>query len=337
MAKLLIATLGIVPAVITEAIDLLDKQGSRPDGVVLFVTQDPDVRDSLDLLLRHLPAHDHITRIEPVHIGAYGDIADSGAAVEFMQEACRVLKTYRDNGDRLFVCIAGGRKAMSALLALAVQFYGAERLFHIWVPPWIEEEGEITKMPSLPPEDDEEVTKKLHPALYREPKDHPRIVDLPFIGLFPLLGDILSALRGQVVPEKALKQMLVANGLLNPNGTPTPLGQSVAAILESVEDLPPARQEECKIHIGKHHYRDKLESFAQELAGRFPYVTEIQSDEWRQGSEQVKAEPPNVLIVGTHLKGVDDILFRFRLTTTATTEGQLEAARKDIERNILRR
>lgn len=330
--KLLIATLGTSPAVITEAIDLLDEQGLRPEGVILFYTDDPDVRKSLGLLYQHLPPHCGITDIRSVPISAFGDIDSSQAAVEFMQEACRTLKTYRDKGDRLFVSIAGGRKAMSSLLALAVQFYGAERLFHIWVPLWLEEEGEIAKLHNL---QSEQLNKSLHPPLKGVPdSDRPRIIDLPFIGLFPLLGDILSALKGQTTPARDLKQMLVASGLLRTQGEPTPLGQSVAEILEEVEGLPPARQSECKIRIGQHHYRDKLKSFAQELSSRFSFITEIQSDIWRQGTEGVKAETPNVLVVGTRLPGTD-ILFRFRLTTTASTEGQLEAARRAVEKHIV--
>ncbi|MGB9872938.1 MAG: CRISPR-associated protein Csx14 [Anaerolineae bacterium] len=331
--KLLIATLGTVPAVITEAIDLLDEQGVRPDGVILFLTRDGEVQESLKLLSQHLPAHDNITWIDPVYVAAYTDITDSESAVEFMREACRILKTYRDNGDRLFVSIAGGRKAMSSLLALAVQFYGAERLFHIWAPPWIEEEGEIAALRWIP---QEQLTEKLHPRLVNMPdSDRPRLVDLPFIGLFPLLGDILGALKGQTIPARDLRQTLVATGLLTSQGEPTPLGQKVAAILEGVEGLPPARQEECKIHIGQHHHRDKLQRFAQELSGRFPFITEIRSEEWRQGTEQVRLQLPNVLVVGHHLG--TDILFRLHLTTTASTPGQLEAARRDVEKYIAQR
>lgn len=93
-----------------------------------------------------------------------------------------------------------------------------------------------------------------------------------------------------------------------------------------MEGLPPARQEDCKIHIGKHHYQNKLERFARELCGRFPFINGVHSDEWQQGEERVKAELPNVLIVGSRLK--TDILFRLRLVTTAASPGQLEAAKR---------
>ncbi len=332
--KLLIATLGTTPAVITEAVDLLAEQGVRPDGIQLLVTQDRDVQESYELLAQHLPAHDGITWVEPVPIAAYGDVDSSEAAVEFMRVATGLLKTFRDAGYRLFVNIAGGRKAMSALLALAVQFYGAERLFHVWVPPWLEEEGDISKLRQWK-EFPEELDRHLHPSLEVEESDRPRIVDLPFIGLFPLLGDILMALKGGETPPKEIKGILVGNGLLTSQGEPTDLGKSVATILEGVEGLPPARQGKCHIHIAKHHYQDRLERFAKALCGRFPFITEIRSGEWRSGEGKVKSESPNIIRVFEPLG--TDFPLQFILTTTATTPGQLEAARREIERYLRRR
>ncbi len=133
--NLLLATLGTSPAVITEAVDLLREEGVAISGVYLFVTRDRDVQDSFMLLAEHLPQHDGIVWIHPIEVGVYYDIDSTDAAVEFLALASQQLKTLRDAGYRVYVSIAGGRKAMAALLALAVQFYGAERLFHIWVPP----------------------------------------------------------------------------------------------------------------------------------------------------------------------------------------------------------
>ncbi len=332
--KLLIATLGTTPAVITEAVDLLAEQGVQLDGVQLLMMQDRDVRESFEILAQHLPSHDGITWVEPVFIAAYGDVDSPEAAVEFMQVATGLLKAFRDADYRVFVSIAGGRKAMSALLALAVQFYGAERLFHVWVPPWLEEEGDISKLRQWKDFPDE-LNKRLHPSLEVEKSDRPRIVDLPFIGLFPMLNEIRVALQGGETPSKEIRDLLVANGLLASQGEPTGLGKSVATILESVEGLPPARQGECKISISKHHYSDRLERFAWELSGRFPFVTEIRSGEWRSGEAKVKSDSPNIVRVleplGTNFP------LQLILTTTATTSGQLEAARREIERYLRRR
>ncbi len=171
--RLLIATLGTSPAVITEAIDLLSEQNQRPDRICLIKTKDPDVNRSYELLSKHIPVHCGIELEEPVEIQSYEDIGSSEIAIEFMKRACHVLKTYRTNYE-CYVCIAGGRKVMSALLALAVKLYGAERLFHIWAPPSFENDSDIRILRGCP----EEMQKKLlHPRL--EGPDRPRIVDLP--------------------------------------------------------------------------------------------------------------------------------------------------------------
>jgi len=334
--RLLIATLGTAPAVITEAIDLLAEEGIRINGVQLLMTQDHDVRESFELLAQHLPACEkcNITWIEPIYIAAYDDVNTPEAVVECMQEASRILKTFRDAGHRLFVGIAGGRKAMSALLTLAVQFYGAERLFHIWAPPWIEEEGEIERLRQLK-DFPEELNEALHPSLEADESDRPRLVSLPFIGLFPLLDDIRAALRGHGTPPPEIRRILKANELLTSQGEPTKLGKMVADILESVEGLPPARQEECRISIAKHHYSDRLKRFAQELCGRFPFIIEIRSGDWGGGEAKVKAELPNIIRVFEPLG--TDFPLQLILSTTAMTQGQLEKARQEIGRYLRRR
>lgn len=328
--KLLIATLGTAPAVITEAIDLLAAEEILIDGVKLLRTQDKDVENAFNLLAEHLPLHDKISWIESVPISAYDDVDKPESAVEFTQQACQVLKTYRDAGYELYVSIAGGRKAMSALLALAVQFYGAKRLFHIWAPPWIEEEGEISKLRDLRDYPDR-LNEKLHPPLNVPESDHPRLVDLPFIGLFSLLPDVLKGLRGENV-ERQVRDLLVSSGLLTTQYESTPLGESVRRILENVEELPPARQGDCVIHIAAHHHKKELSEYAQQLSNHFPFISGIRSIEWSQGENQVKAEGNNKLNARVKLKG--DVRLGLQLVTTATSQGQLEAARRAVERFI---
>lgn len=328
--RLLIATLGTSPAVITEAIDLLAEQGVRIDGVFLLMTQDPDVKEACELLSEHLPNHNRINWIDRVPVASYVDVDNREVAVEFMQEACQVLKMHRDAGNEVFVSIAGGRKVMSALLALAAQFYGANRLFHVWVPPWIEEGGEINKLRHLRSFPDR-LNEALHPPLTASESDRPRLVDLPFIGLFPLLPEILAALQSQS-SNKSVKDLLVANGLLTSAGQVTALGESVAHILQGVESLPPARQEECRIHISSHHYKNDLEQLANRLCNHFVFVYEIRSIEWSQGENKVKAESPN--LVNIYIRRRGDVRLGLQLVTTATTSGQLEATRKAVERFI---
>lgn len=215
--KILIATLGTTPAVITEAIDLLAERGLMPDGAWLFATEDKDVRDSYKLLEKHIKEYYGISWVQDFPIGTYGDVDTSDAALEFMKSACGRLKNCRDASYRCYVCIAGGRKAMSALLALAVQFYGAERLFHIWVPPWVEEKGGIDNLRCF-----QENPGVLNELLHYRPEatdDRPRLIDLPFLGLFPLLPEILSFLGGVETKRfGSVGELLKNNGLLGAEG-----------------------------------------------------------------------------------------------------------------------
>lgn len=330
--RLLIATLGTSPAVVTEALDLLAAEYHRPDGVVLLLTEDTEVRESCQLLAEHLPHYYGISWIEPLYTGYYGDVNTAEAAVAFLQLACQVLKRYRDAGHERYVCIAGGRKVMSTPLALAVQFYGAERLFHVWALPWIEAEGEIGKLRHLWRHSPEAASTSLHPPLKPDDHDRPRLVDLPFISLFPWLSDILSGLQQQGV-DNAIRQMLLVNRLLTKEGHPTSLGEAVKAVLEEVENLPPARQEECRLEIRDHHGKKQLSEFATRLCERFPFVTRAESIAYGP-QEGVQAQPPNQIRVYVRL--FREINLGLCLTTTAMTAGQLEAARQAIERHVSR-
>ena len=54
MSNILIATLGTSPGVITEAMDLLIEEGISPEEVFLLKTQDDKVKQSYDLLSKHM-------------------------------------------------------------------------------------------------------------------------------------------------------------------------------------------------------------------------------------------------------------------------------------------
>jgi CRISPR-associated protein Csx14 len=161
--------------------------------------------------------------------------------------------------------------------------------------------------------------------------DRPRLVDLPFVGLFSLLPDVLKGLRRESV-ERQVRDLLVSGGLLTTQGESTSLGESVKRVLEGVEGLPPARPSECVIQKFQHHYQKELNSFARQLRAHFPFVSEIRGIAWSQGENQVKGEGDNKLNVRVTLK--DDVRLGLQLVTTATSQGQLEAARRAVERFV---
>jgi CRISPR-associated protein Csx14 len=328
MSNILVATLGTSPGVITEAMDLLIEEGCQPDGVILLKTQNDRVKQSYDLLYEHIRSYYEMNWIRAVDIENYGDDIDTTEATkEFMLKACLILKNYKKKGIKCYVCIAGGRKTMSALLTQAVQFYGAERLFHIWAPKGIEDKGEIQKIRRPL---DEEGIKNLHPNRNEsiEEEDRPKIVNMPFLGIFPLLPKIIGALNGEA-SDSDIKIMLISSGLMDDRGKATDLGNHLKNMVESVERLPPPSEKKCVTKISAHNYKDKIEDMAKRLTKRFVFIEDIRSIEWGQGENKVTVvEPDKLNVMWTEGKRVR---LGLQLTTTATTQGQLEAARKLVD------
>lgn len=324
MKKILIATLGESPAVITEAIDCLKQRGIELSELVLLTTKDTFARDSLGLLHNHIPefygnspyiADSRITE-------AYYDIDSREAVVDFMGHACEVLKSYRKRQYEIYVSIAGGRKTMSALMTLAVQFYGAKELFHVLVDdPELEEKGSITRLKSI---------SDKHQILHPNP-NLIRLVPIPFLGLFPWISDIVKVLKGETTEPKGIKNLLESNGLYE-KGKATELGKLVLNILELVESLPDPYLVEAEINIAPHHYAKELEQIAKKLKRRFSWLCRIQSINWRQGEPKVKIKSPKYLEIYFPLIGKGGLNLALLLETTAATSGQLERAKQDVEK-----
>jgi CRISPR-associated protein Csx14 len=333
--RLLIATLGTSPAVITEALDLLKEEGCVIDGVKLLMTQDHDVQSSFEILAEHIPSHYKIRWIHPVYTDQHTDVDSTEAAVGFLEAASQELRMASSNGYDAYVCLAGGRKIMSSLLALAAQLFGAARLFHVWVPEWTANEGHVSKLVDSR-NDPDKINRLLHPPAEPDSQYRPRLVDLPFVGLFPLLPEIVSGLRGNKVGEAVTR--LLQNGLLGSDQRPTASGNRLLEILQSVESLPPARSGQVQKQLSKSEpkYSGFLNDRAEQFAAEFPFVTRIEDIQWRQGDDKVKIEEPNALRVYLQVPG-ESHQVGLRLVTTASTKGQLEAARKAVERFIRNR
>jgi len=326
MKKVLLATLGESPAVVTEAIDRLQKDGIFIDYVVLFTTNDAASREATYLLSAHLPKYygEKPVLYDIRILDKFFDVDSDESAVEFMEQACSALRDYRKKSWEVYVCIAGGRKAMSALLTLAVQFHGAQRLFHVLVAdPELEEEGHVLKLRN---KTEKEQNRVLHPGVEKI-----KLVNLPFIGIFPLMSEIVAGLKGEDV-SSGVKDLLSQNGLLSDGGT-TGLGKLVLGVLERVEALPDPREGECEISLAKKEPKEKeeTEKWAKRLANRFLFIKRIEDIGWKEGESRVKVEENflTVFLPGRKVQGIG-----FRLTTTAKTEGQLERAMDEIERWI---
>jgi len=320
-----VATLGDSPGVVTEAIDKLREEGIEIDEVILLTTKDNDTRESAKLLSDHIPKYYqsklHISDIRG--IDTYFDVDSQESLLDFMQNACEILKTLKKRNVETHVCIAGGRKSMSALMTLAVQIYGATSLFHIILEDLeLEQEGKISNLRN---KDEREKNQILHP----DPSII-KLVKLPFIGLFPWIGDILKGLKGEEV-NKDIKNILVDNNLIH-NSEITEIGKTVLNILESVESLPEPYPHEAKVHLSSKEpkYKDKLQEMVNKLKSRFSFICELNDIPWKQGEPKVLAKEGNILEV--YFPSRKGFNLALKLITTATTSGQLERARQEVEK-----
>lgn len=323
MKRVLVSTLGESPPVVTEALDILKKEGKKIDQVILLTTIDSHTEESANLLIEHIPKIYEGINIYPISIGAYGDIDSEDALLDFMIKACGVLRDKIKWGGEVFVSIAGGRKTMSALMTLAVQIYGAKELFHIFVDDQeLEERSSIIRLRNFSESEQNEI---LHPDLSKI-----KIVRMPFIGLFPWVGDIVKTLKGEQTGKREIRDLLVSNKLIE-NNKPTQLGESFLKILESIESRPEPCDKEPIIRLDRSEpkFKKEIQQIAQKLKNRFSYICEIRDTGWREGEPKVKVEPPDkVKIFFKSRKGFNLSLL---LTTTAKTSGQLEVAKKEVE------
>jgi CRISPR-associated protein Csx14 len=323
MKRVLISTLGESPPVVTEALDILKSEGKKIDQVVLLTTIDSHTEESANLLIKHIFKIYQGTNIYPISIEAYGDIDSEKALLDFMIKACGVLRDNIKRENEVFVSIAGGRKTMSALMMLAVQIYGAKELFHIIVDdPELEERSRITQLRKFSEREQNEI---LHPDLRKI-----KIVRMPFIGLFPWIGDIVKILKGGQTDKKEIRELLVSNKLIE-NNKPTQLGESFLKILEQVESRPEPCDKELIIRLDRSEpkFKKEIQQITRKLKDRFSYMCEIRDIGWREGEPKVKVEPPDKLKI--FFKSRKGFNLSLLLTTTAKTSGQLEVAKKEVE------
>lgn len=340
----LISSLGESPAVVTEAIDKLEQEEKISfTQVVTLGTHKYEVRQSAEILSEHIPAH-YSKRIAyvPAYIQAT-DVNSERDNLDYLAEMAELLRSYRHLGD-VYVSIAGGRKTMSALVALAVQIYGAKLLCHV-INMMVEMDEALQRrmQASYLKRYPEEWSELLHPSL-----EELTLVRLPVISLFPMLDDFLAALGGQSTDrvEKSALLLLENGGLIKKSDAGwdvTETGKTLYGVLSDVESLPPPSTtppEEKKVNIADHHGKDELLPHAERLR-KFVYAERIVSTDWNSQFDRSRAVQTRYgrLLIETQ-PGCPDIL---RLTldnrrgcaldiyTTAKTAPQAERLKKKLE------
>ena len=131
MAKnVLIATLGESPIVVTSMVQALKtKKDMTIDQLHVIHPHGERLIDlGYDLLKEHLNGECIVTQ----SILPFPDANSRDTSIEFLRVLSDSIQTHEDRGDSVYLSLAGGRKNMSALMAVTCQFFECVRgLYHV--------------------------------------------------------------------------------------------------------------------------------------------------------------------------------------------------------------
>ena len=226
MEAVLLASLGLSPAVVTETVDALLDEGVRLKRVYVFTTSLDDIwNECIPLLMEEFGRRYPDIRLICKEFTTIkkDDIYNEEDNAEFMRKVGAVMAFERSEGNEIYISMAGGRKTMSAAMALLGQLYGAKAIVHVLVPEEIERKGYIKTLKSLPPKERERV---MHPS--REVR---RLVIFPVIAIPWSVDEVMKALSGKGASEEVLK-ILKSSGLLDEEGKPTRAGELILRVLK---------------------------------------------------------------------------------------------------------
>lgn len=119
MAHVLVASLGESPIVVTAMYNLLCNKGIEVDTVMVLRPEGEDVRLGYDLIEDALRGKCELCFLSLPFEDANGE----SESYLFLQTLAGQLSEYQQNGDTVYLSLSGGRKNLSALMALVVPFF----------------------------------------------------------------------------------------------------------------------------------------------------------------------------------------------------------------------
>ena len=129
MGDILISTLGLAPAVVTEMIDELSKRGVMVSKVIVLVPRSAlQSYWALRLDLERGPNRGRI-RLERVDL-PFDDVRSEGDCAAFRRVLADVVRRARAEGS-VHLSVAGGRKAVHIEALLVAMALGIENVYHI--------------------------------------------------------------------------------------------------------------------------------------------------------------------------------------------------------------
>jgi len=174
--KTLITLLGNSPGTVTGSYYALYEEAPEdvPNQLIIVTTSTRETEKCLDMIserFRHPADHEPDSpQLEIVKVHA-DDLTDQESTALFQGEIARVLREQREMPDNeVWLSIAGGRKSMSALAAIAAQIIGVDKMLHLYVDHETEQQCDINQLLQHPERKD----RCLHPD-----KSRYKLVDVP--------------------------------------------------------------------------------------------------------------------------------------------------------------
>jgi hypothetical protein len=161
MKRLLLATLGLSPGVVTGAYFKLRREDVPIHQVVTVSTKSPATRQAEQMVWETLEASESPPEYQPLRAVKASDLGNPLATQQFMDFMRTRLEAYSREYE-IDLILTGGRTSMAAAAMLAVQqltFFepkiaGRLHLYHLEVlDPELEERGQISRLKAMQPAD----------------------------------------------------------------------------------------------------------------------------------------------------------------------------------------
>ncbi len=140
--KVLIASLGESPGIVTSAVDALKKEGVTINKVITISTQNAKTCQKdrkgnvyiapggfVELLKNEFENGENPINYIYDCIGS-SDIESKADCEDFLKLAVDYIIKYQKDHN-IYICVSGGRKSMAVLLTIAAQFFGFTKVFNI--------------------------------------------------------------------------------------------------------------------------------------------------------------------------------------------------------------
>jgi CRISPR-associated Csx14 family protein len=173
MEHILIASLGESPVVITAMYDMLTKQENLPISKVLVLhSQEELIKDAVDLIQDALK---DTCAVIPESL-PFDDANSEVEAFTFLHILYMLLNNAEKSGDTVYLSLAGGRKNMSALMAILVPLFPCVNgLYHL-----IDKDEASRKYHFKSIEELFECSDDERHSFFFPPRDRMKLVDIPY-------------------------------------------------------------------------------------------------------------------------------------------------------------